>query len=61
VGAQRRLEAGRSDPLADRGALAAGDDQPVETVEILRRADLADLGAELAEDPGVRLEVALER
>ena len=30
VGAQRRLQPGRLDPLADRRALAAGDDQAVE-------------------------------
>jgi hypothetical protein len=61
VGAQRRLQPGRGDSLADRGALAAGDDEAVETIEVSGRADLGDLGAELAQDPGVRLEIALER
>ncbi len=41
-----RLEPGGLDPLRDRRALAAGDDQPVEALEVLRRADLARLGAE---------------
>ena len=61
VGAQRRLQARRGDSLADRRALAAGDDQAVEPLEVRGRADLRDLGAELAQDPGVRLEVALQR
>jgi hypothetical protein len=45
----------------DRGALAAGDDEAVELLEIRGSADLGDLGAELAQGPGVRLEVALQR
>jgi hypothetical protein len=61
VGAQRRLQARRGDPLADRRALAAGDDEAVELLEIRGSADLGDLGAELAQGPGVRLEVALQR
>jgi hypothetical protein len=61
MGPQRRLQSGRLDPLGDRGALAAGDDQAVETVQIPRRANLGDLGAELAQDPAVGLEVALDR
>jgi hypothetical protein len=59
--ANLRLQAGRLDQLADRGALAAGDDQAVEPLEIGRRTDLGDLGAKLAQRAGVRLEVALQR
>jgi hypothetical protein len=61
VGAQRRLQAGGLDPLADRGALAAGDDQAVETLDVGRDTDLGRLGVELAQGPGVRLEVTLDR
>jgi hypothetical protein len=61
MGTQRRLQAGRLDPLADRGALPARDDQAVEAVEVLGGANLADLGAELAQDLAVGLEVALDR
>ena len=61
VGPQRRLEPGGIDSLADRGALAAGNDEAVEPLEVGRETDLADLGAELAQDPGVRVEVALDR
>jgi hypothetical protein len=61
VGAQRRLQAGRLDAPDDRGALATGDDQPVDPVEIRGDADLGCLGAELAQRPGMRLEVALDR
>ena len=45
----------------DRGRLAAGDDQRVEGVELIRRADLDGLGAQLSEDAGVRGERALQR
>jgi hypothetical protein len=61
VGPDRRLQAGRVDPLCDRRALAAGDDQAVEAGELLRGADLARFGAELAQDREVRGEVALNR
>jgi hypothetical protein len=61
VSSQRRLEAGRLDSLADRRALAAGDDEAVEAVEVVGDADLGRLGAELTQDAGVRLEVALDR
>jgi hypothetical protein len=60
VGAQRRLQAGRLDALADRRALAAGDDQAVEALHVRGYADLARLGSELAQGAGVRLEVALD-
>jgi hypothetical protein len=61
VGAQRRLQGGRGDALADRRALATGNDEAIEPLQVRRRANLADLGAELAQGPGVRLEVALQR
>jgi hypothetical protein len=61
VDAQRRLQAGRLDALDDRRALATGDDQSVEPVEIPGGADLGCLGAELAQRPRVRPEVALDR
>jgi hypothetical protein len=61
VGAQGRPQSGRLDPLADRRALAAGDHQPVETPQVVGNADLVYLGAELAQDAGVSLEVALDR
>lgn len=61
VGAQRRLQAGGGDPLRDRRALAAGDDEAVEALQLGRRADLGDLGAEPAQRPGVCLEVPLQR
>jgi hypothetical protein len=61
VGPQRRLQAGRLDSLADGRALAAGDDQPVEPLEAGGSSNLADLGAERAQDATVGLEVALDR
>jgi hypothetical protein len=61
MGMQRRLQVRRLDPLGDRRALAARDDQAVEAVEVARDADLPRLGAELAQDAGVRFEVALDR
>ena len=44
-----------------RRRLAAGDDEPVEARQVGRHAHLAHLGAEVAQDLAVRLEVALER
>jgi hypothetical protein len=61
MGAQRRLQAGRLDALGDRRALAAGDDQAVEVVELGGNADLGRLCPELAQSARVRLEVALDR
>jgi hypothetical protein len=61
VGAERRLQAGRGDALDDRRALAAGDDEPVEALQLGGRADLAYFGAELAQGAGVRPEVTLQR
>jgi hypothetical protein len=61
MGTQRRLQSRRLDPLGDRRALAAGDDEPVEPVELLRSAYLGYFGAELAQGAGVRLEIALQR
>jgi hypothetical protein len=61
VGAKRRLEPRRLDALDDRRALAARDDQAVEAGEVVGGADLGCFGAELAQRPGVRLEVALDR
>jgi hypothetical protein len=61
VGAQGRLQPGRLDALADRRALAAGDDEAVEPGDLGSGADLGCFGAELAQGPGVGLEVALQR
>ncbi len=59
--AQSRLEPGDLDPLGDRRALAAGNDEAVETLQVGREADLGYLGAEPAQRTGVGLEVPLER
>src|SRR3954453_19113897 len=59
--AQRRLDPGGRDHLRDRRALAAGDDQGVEALHVGGGADLARLGAELAQGLGVGFEIALER
>src|SRR4051795_6823550 len=48
------------DPERHRGRLAARHDQPVQTLEVLGRLHEAAIGAELREDPAVRLEIALE-
>ena len=61
VGSQRRLQPGRLDPLDDRRALAAGDDEAVEPLQVGVRADLGYFGAELAQGAGVRVEIALQR
>jgi hypothetical protein len=61
VGSQRRPKARRRDALADRRALAAGDDEAVEAVEVIGDANLGRLGTELAQDARMRLEVALDR
>jgi hypothetical protein len=61
VSSQRRPQAGRLDPLGDRRALAAGDDQAVEAGQVLGGSDCGRLGAELAQDADVGLEVALDR
>ena len=50
----------RSMPERHRRRLAAGDDQPVEALEVGGHAHLAHLGAERRAACGVRLEVALE-
>jgi hypothetical protein len=60
VGAQCGLEARGGDQLADRGRLAAGDDQPVETLQMLGRTDLDRVRAEPAQGLRVRLEVTLQ-
>src|SRR5215211_7768555 len=49
------------DPQRHRRRLAARDHEPVEPFEVGGHADLAHLGAEVAQHPRVRLEVALER
>lgn len=59
VSAQRRLQAGGLDPLADRRALAARNDQAIESLEVRRDPDLADFGAELAQDARMGFEAAL--
>jgi hypothetical protein len=61
VRAQRRLQAGGGDALDDRRALAAGDDEPVQPVGLGGGAYLGCLGAEPAQDAGMRLKPALER
>jgi hypothetical protein len=61
VEAQRRLQAGGLDALDDRRALTAGEDEPVEAVQVGGGAYLGCLGAEAAQDAGVCLEAALER
>src|SRR5439155_12398238 len=58
--AQRLGEALALDAQRHRRGLAARDDQPVEPLEAGRRAHLARVRAELAQDLRVRLEVALE-
>jgi len=61
VGAQRRLQLRRGDPLDDRRALAAGDDEAIEILDRGGGADLGYLGAELVQGAGVGLEIALQR
>ena len=50
----------RSMPERHRRRLAAGDDEPVEPVEVGRHAHLAHVGAERAQHPRVRREAALQ-
>src|SRR5450759_541666 len=57
--ADRRLELVGAHQLADRGGLAAGDDQPVEPVELVRFSHLARLNAEPPEHGQVLAEVSL--
>src|SRR5688572_109076 len=59
-GRERLLEAVDPHETAHRGRLAAGNDEAVEPVELLRLADLDDVGAEPAEHGGVLAEVALD-
>jgi hypothetical protein len=59
--AQPRLQTGGGDPLADRRALATGDDETVETIQVIGGTNLARLGAELVQNATVGLEVALDR
>ena len=61
VGAQRRLQAAGLDPLADRRALAAGDDQAVEPLQLLGGPHLDRFGAEPAQGAEVGFEAPLER
>src|SRR5215218_4336884 len=61
VGANRGLEPVPLDRLRDRGRLAAGDDERVEAIQLLRVADLDRVGAEPAQHLGVRREAALAR
>jgi hypothetical protein len=61
VGAQGRLQPGRSDALGDRRTLAAGDDEPVEPLKLGCGTDLGNVGAKLAQGAGVGLEIALQR
>src|SRR4051794_1026081 len=59
--AQRLGEALALDAERHRRRLAAGEDQPVEALEVAGRAHLARLGAEVAQHRSVGVEVALER
>jgi hypothetical protein len=61
MGAQRRLQPAGLDPLADRRALAAGDDEAVEPSQLLGSADLDRFGAEPAQGADVGFEAPLER
>src|SRR3954447_9256248 len=56
----RLLEAVEADQAGHRGRLAARDDEPVEPGELLRLADLDDVGAEPSQHRGVLPEVALD-
>src|SRR3954447_7544469 len=59
--AQRAGQALARDAERHRRRLAARHDETVEAVEVGRGADLADVGAELAQDLRVRGEAALQR
>ena len=58
--AQRLAEPLALDAERHRRRLTAGQDEPVEPLEVGRHADLADLGAERAQHGRVRGEVALQ-
>ena len=58
--AQRIGQALALDAERHRGRLAAGHDEPVESFEVARRAHLAHLGAQRAQDADVRGEAALQ-
>ena len=57
--AQRLVDAVQAHQPRDRGRLAAGDDQPVEPVELLRQPHLDRLGAEAPQHGRVLAEVPL--
>src|SRR3954454_20089250 len=59
--AQRLRQPLALDAQRHRGRLAAGHHEPVEPLEVTRHAHLARLGAELAQEAAVGLEVALQR
>ena len=59
--ADRLVEAVEPREPHDRGGLAAGDDETVEAVELLRQAHLDDVGAETRQDGGVLPKGTLER
>ncbi len=61
MGAQRRFQAAGLDSLADRRALAAGDDEAVQARQILGSSNLDRFGAEPAQDEKVGCEPPLER
>jgi hypothetical protein len=48
------------DAQRHRRGLAAGHDEPVDAVEVRRRAHLAGLDTELVQHPGMRIEPALK-
>ena len=58
--AQRLDQALALDAEGHGRRLAAGHDEPVEAFEVARRANLAHLGAQRAQDAGVRGEAALQ-
>ena len=59
-GAQRLAQPLALDAERHHGRFAARDDQCIQPLEIGRDADLTRLGAEAADDLGVRFEVALQ-
>jgi hypothetical protein len=61
VSAHRGVQAVARHPLGDRGGFSAGNNQAVEPVELLRRANFDRVGAEPGEHLPMGLEVPLDR
>jgi hypothetical protein len=61
VSPKGRLQPSDLDPLGDRRALAAGDDETVEADDFGGGSNLGYIGAESAQGAGVCLEIALQR